>query len=272
MRRRRARVAQRLLELVERPLLAALAERPQRLAVALGLGPDRGDRDDLLVQPRGAGAVDGEAPHQHDARLRAGPIDHGDAREPRLEALRQEARQQPADQPVLEMDLDHVGCVAAIRQDAAARRRSRGSARACAPLADALAALARAGAQIVERILPAGVAWRRPDRSGSRRKVATLPTVSPRASSSDMPARDQRGADDALQIVADRRRRARASLRAPSADRRCSFSSALVARLLLVVHLGAGASEPLGVGLLLDRLGERRRLAAVDAARAPAAP
>ena len=81
----------------------------QRFSFALRLGPDRGDRDDLLVQACGAGAIDGEAPHQHEAGLRARPFDDRDARQARLEALRYEARQQAAHQAVLEMDLDHVG-------------------------------------------------------------------------------------------------------------------------------------------------------------------
>ncbi len=84
---RRPGIAQRLLELVQGALLAAFAERAQRFAVALGLGPDRGDRDDLLVQPRGAGAVDRKPPHQHHARLRAGAFNHGNARQAGLEAL-----------------------------------------------------------------------------------------------------------------------------------------------------------------------------------------
>jgi hypothetical protein len=53
-------LAQRLLELVQRALLAAFPEWPQGLAVALSLGPDRGDRDDLLVQTSGAGTEDGK--------------------------------------------------------------------------------------------------------------------------------------------------------------------------------------------------------------------
>ena len=56
----------RLFELIERSLFAAFAERRQRLAVALGLGPDRRHRDDLFVQARGAGAIHGEAPHEHE--------------------------------------------------------------------------------------------------------------------------------------------------------------------------------------------------------------
>ena len=125
------------------------------LQFALGLGPDRRDRNDLLVQPRRAGTVDRKPSHQHDTRLRARPLDHGDARQPGLEALRQEARQQPSHQTVLEMDLHHLRRVAAVRQT---RRLERDGAdrHALAPFADPLAALARTLAQIVERILPAG--------------------------------------------------------------------------------------------------------------------
>ena len=35
--------------------------------------PDRRDRDHLFMQPRRAGAIDGEPAHQHDTRLRARP-------------------------------------------------------------------------------------------------------------------------------------------------------------------------------------------------------
>ena len=127
----------------------------KRLAFALGLGPDRRDRDDLLVQPRRASPIDRKPPHQHHARLRAGPLDHGDARQAGLEALRQEARQQPTHQTVLEVDLHNFRRVAAVRQ---ARRLERDGAdrHALAPFADTLAALARTLAQIVERVLPAG--------------------------------------------------------------------------------------------------------------------
>ncbi len=78
--RRAASLAQGFFELVERPLLAAFAERLERLQVALGFGPDRRYRDDLFVQARGACAINGQASHEHQARLRARPFDDGDAR------------------------------------------------------------------------------------------------------------------------------------------------------------------------------------------------
>jgi hypothetical protein len=149
-------VPQRFLELIERALLADLAERLERLAVALGLAPDGGDQDDLLVQPGRSGAVHGEAPHQYDARLRARAFDHRNPRQPGLEALREEAREQPADQPVLEMDLHDLRRIAAIGESR--RLEGDGADRCLAPpFVDPLAALARADAQVVERILPAGL-------------------------------------------------------------------------------------------------------------------
>ena len=78
--RRFPRVAQRLLELVQRPFLAALAQRPKRPPFTLRFRPDRRDRDHLFMQACRARAIDGEPAHQHDTRLRAWPHDHGDAR------------------------------------------------------------------------------------------------------------------------------------------------------------------------------------------------
>src|SRR5262249_54089108 len=55
--RRPARIPQRLLQLLDRRLFAANAERRQAPSVPIGLAPDRRRRNDLLMQPRGAGAV-----------------------------------------------------------------------------------------------------------------------------------------------------------------------------------------------------------------------
>jgi len=112
--RRRAGIAERFFELVKGALLTAFAERPQRLAVALGLSPDRRNRDDLFVQPSGASAVNGKPSHEHHTRLRAGAFDYGNARQPGLETLGNESRQKAANQPVLEMDLHHSRRVATI--------------------------------------------------------------------------------------------------------------------------------------------------------------
>jgi hypothetical protein len=44
------------------------------------------------------------------------------------------------------------------------------------------------------------------------------------------------------------------------------FQQPCVTGLLVVIHLGPGARQPFGVGLLFDGLGERGRSAAIDAA------
>jgi len=78
--RRRKGIAKGVLELVEGTLLSPFFQRAQRLAAALGLGPNRGDGNDLFVQPSSASAVDGKTPHEHDTRLRPGTFDHGNPR------------------------------------------------------------------------------------------------------------------------------------------------------------------------------------------------
>jgi hypothetical protein len=64
-----ATCGERVLELVESGLLAALSKRAQRLGAAPGLGPDGGDLDDLFVQARSGGTVEDDAAEQHHARL-----------------------------------------------------------------------------------------------------------------------------------------------------------------------------------------------------------
>ena len=86
-------MTQGVLKLIERALLTAFAQRPQRFGFAVGLGPDRRDWNDLLVQPRGAGPIDGKPPHQHHARLRTKPFNGRKARQSGLKALGEEARQ-----------------------------------------------------------------------------------------------------------------------------------------------------------------------------------
>ena len=261
--RRRPRVPQRVLKLVERALLAAFAERPKRFAFAVSLGPDRGDRNDFLVQPRRAGPVDGKPSHQHHARLRAGPFNHGDARQSGLEALRQEARQQPTHQTVLEMDLHNFRRVAAVRQ---ARRFKRDGPdrHALAPFADPLAALSRTLAQIVESVLPAGFLGKcrivgiEPEGSG------VADSFRPLAVEIDAGAR-QGGTDHALEVV-------RADSDAFARAFECVsqllllLHDARISCALVVIHLGARAGQPLRVGFLLDRLRERRRRATINAA------
>ena len=109
------------------------------------------------MQARRAGAIEGKPAHQHDARLRARPLDHGDARQARLEALAEgtateggapaDARDAPGPHPSRRGRRGRIGGSNAI--DAYRR--------IAAPLAQALAALARADAKIVERIVPAGI-------------------------------------------------------------------------------------------------------------------
>ena len=106
------------------------------------------------MQARGAGAIDGQAPHEYEARLRARAFDDGDARQARLEPLRNEPRQKPAHQTMFEMDLDDLRRIAPVRQS----RRLEGDGadrHFLAPFVDALAPFARAHAKIIERILPA---------------------------------------------------------------------------------------------------------------------
>jgi hypothetical protein len=85
--RRRARIAQRRLKLVQGSFLAALAQRPERSALTIRFRPDGRNRDYLFVQSLRAGAIHGEPTHQHNARLRARSQNHRYARQPRLKSL-----------------------------------------------------------------------------------------------------------------------------------------------------------------------------------------
>ena len=129
-----------------------------------------------------------------------------------------------------------------------------------APFADPLAALARAHAQIVESVLPAGLL-------GEGGVVGIEPEGGDladgfrlRACRGRRPARASAAPTHALQIVRARRRRARANASSASAQFVLLLATTRSYRAaLLVVHLGARAREPLGVVFLLDRLGERGR-------------
>ena len=150
-------------------------------------------------KPRSAGAIDGQPAHQHDARLRAGSFDDGNPRQTGLEALRQEPRQQPAHQPVFEVNLHDFRRVAAVREP---RRLERDGAdrRALAPFGKPFAALARTRAQIVERVLPAGLLGEggivrvEPERSGL---ADSLGARRRRAKDRRAPG----GADDPLKVM-----------------------------------------------------------------------
>jgi hypothetical protein len=87
----RSGFAQRAVQLIERLGFADLAERLERLAVAVSVRPHRCYLDDLLMQASRGRTIEGEAGHHHDARLGAGPLDDADARQARLEPLTQEA-------------------------------------------------------------------------------------------------------------------------------------------------------------------------------------
>lgn len=106
------------------------------------------------MQARGAGPIDGQPSHEHQAGLRTRALDDGNARQARLESLGNEPRQKPAHQAMFEMDLDDLGRIAPVRQS----RRLEGDGadrHFLAPFVDALAPFARTHAQVIERILPA---------------------------------------------------------------------------------------------------------------------
>ncbi len=116
------------------------------------------------MQAGGAGPVKRDPPEQHDARLGAGTEDDAGAVETALKALAEEPAEQPADQPVLEMNLDDVIGITAGVGTARDDRRLEGDGprrHALAPFVEPLAPAAAAGTQIVERILPGGIAGER---------------------------------------------------------------------------------------------------------------
>ncbi len=170
--RRRRWIAQRLLETREGGLLAALGQGPQRRGrAAPGLGPERRDGDDLLVQARGAWAVEGEAAEQHDAGLGAAASDDAGALQAGLEALAEEARQQAAHQPVLQVELHDVVRVGAVRADRRGGRRARRTGAARAPLAAAARRRPRRGERRSSKA-SAQAAPAKAGSAGSRRKSA----------------------------------------------------------------------------------------------------
>ena len=148
-----AGVPDRLFQLIERGVLAAIAEGLERLPGAVGLGPDGRDRNDLLVQARGAGAVERETAEEDHARLGALAADRHGAIQVGLKAVRLEAREQAPYQPVLQVDLHHVAGIGAVGK----HRGLEGDGAhgiVAAPLGEALASGAAARAQIVEGIGP----------------------------------------------------------------------------------------------------------------------
>ena len=95
--------------------------------------------------------------------------------------------------------------------------------------------------------------------------MAVSPTVSARALVELEAGTRQGGTHDALQII-----RAHADALARALKRVSQllllFDDARISRPLLVIHLGARTRQPLRVGFLLDRLGERGRRTTIDAA------
>ncbi len=215
------------------------------------------------MQPRSAGAKDGQASHQHDTRLRARPVDDRHARQLRLKALAEEARKEPPDQAVLKMHLHHVRGVAAVGQD---RRTEcdRPNGRIAPPVAETLTALARPNPQIVEGIVPTRVFRERwivgiepvGFHFADRRPTGVIENIA-RAR--------QRGRSHTMQIF---------WINTDALTR--TFEGALQIGLLLqqpfvtgafvVVHFGARAIEPFGVAFLSDGPSDRRPLAAQNAA------
>ena len=90
--------------------VAASRTTPKGLSAAspcLELGPGGRDEQDLFMQPRGAGPVEGQPAEQDDARLGARPDNDRSARQAGGKSLAQEARKQAAHQPMLKMQLEH---------------------------------------------------------------------------------------------------------------------------------------------------------------------
>ena len=88
--------------------LAGLGERRERVSLPPDVAPGRRDRDDLLVQPSGARSEQRQPPDEHDAGLRQVGDDRRDPADGGPESLARESRDQALDQPMLQMELDHV--------------------------------------------------------------------------------------------------------------------------------------------------------------------
>ena len=100
---------------------------------------------------------------------------------------------------------------------------------------------------------------------GSSRKVAVSPTVSGSVAVEIDAGARQSGTHDALEIIgANSDAFARAFERIPQLL--LLRDNARISGALLVIHLSTCTSQPLRVGFLLDRLRERGRRAAIDAA------
>ena len=104
--------------------------------------------------PDSPGAVEGEAPQQDHPGLCARPNHDAGPREPRLEALAQEAREQAAHQAVFEVQLDDTLRVGAFLGNRGAEGDS--AERGCGPpILQLFASPPATGTKIIERLRPA---------------------------------------------------------------------------------------------------------------------
>lgn len=143
------RVGERALHAPERVLLVGLAHGPEPAAPGHGVDPGRGDGEDLVVEPRGLLAVEGEAAEEHDGGLGVVGEHHAGAGEVVVdEALAEQAPEQPLGDAVLEVEVDErlVEGPDVLEDDGPEGARA-------APLAEILVATAR-GAQGVEGVEP----------------------------------------------------------------------------------------------------------------------
>ena len=131
-----------------------------------------GDRDDLFVQPRGAGAIEGEAAHQHDARLRARPMMTRDASTASTETLADRKRDSNRRTSRCSRCTCTTSGASRRRPGSAARTRPPGSAPCAATRSSRSPRLRGRIAQVVECIGPArdpGECRIRRDRAGRSR-------------------------------------------------------------------------------------------------------
>jgi hypothetical protein len=98
----------------ERRLLTGLAEGFQPATLTRRFAPKGCDRDDLLMQACGSRSIERQTADQDDTCLAARPGNDTGAIETRLESVRDEAREQPTHQAMLEMDLHHALGVAVV--------------------------------------------------------------------------------------------------------------------------------------------------------------
>src|SRR5262249_19111062 len=145
-----------LLQTFKRARLTVFSERRERLALGTFLPPGR-DREDTLVQALALSAVEAEPPQQHNARPALLARQRRHAPEVGLEPLADEALEQSAHQPMLDMELDGVGVIAILAVDRGLEG-DPAHGRVVAPVSQAFSASGAALAQFVEQAGPSGVA------------------------------------------------------------------------------------------------------------------